>query len=69
MSSGKSAKDDKLSKAGLIKTREEFEKRLILNVFEATRWNQTEAAKILKISRTYLLQKAKQFGILIKKMD
>ncbi|MDO9123810.1 MAG: sigma-54 dependent transcriptional regulator, partial [Deltaproteobacteria bacterium] len=69
MSSGKTTKDDKLSKAGLIKTREEFEKRLILNVLEATRWNQTEAAKILKISRTYLIQKAKQFGILMKKMD
>ncbi len=69
MSSGKATKDDKLSKAGLIKTREEFEKRVILNVLEATRWNQTEAAKILKISRTYLIQKAKQFGILMKKMD
>ncbi|MBS3921432.1 MAG: sigma-54-dependent Fis family transcriptional regulator [Deltaproteobacteria bacterium] len=69
MSSGKTTKDDKLSKAGLIKTREEFEKRLILNVLEATRWNQTEAAKILKISRIYLIQKAKQFGILMKKMD
>lgn len=69
MSSGKTTKDDKLSKAGLIKTREEFEKRLILNVLEATRWNQTEAAKILKISRTYLIQKAKQFGILMKKID
>jgi DNA-binding NtrC family response regulator len=69
MSSGKATKDDKLSKAGLIKTREEFEKRLILNVLEATRWNQTEAAKILKISRTYLIQKAKQFGIRMKKMD
>ncbi len=69
MSSGKATKDDKLSKAGLIKTREEFEKRLILNVLEATRWNQTEAAKILTISRIYLIQKAKQFGILMKKMD
>jgi len=42
---------------------------VILNVLEATRWNQTEAAKILKISRTYLIQKAKQFGILMKKID
>jgi len=69
MSSGKTTKDEKLSKAGLIKTREEFEKRLILNILEATRWNQTEAAKILKISRIYLIQKAKQFGIQMKKMD
>ncbi|MBM4276927.1 MAG: sigma-54-dependent Fis family transcriptional regulator [Deltaproteobacteria bacterium] len=66
MSSGRSTKDDKLSKAGLINTREEFEKRLILNVLEATRWNQTEAAKILKISRNYLMQKARQFGIRMK---
>jgi DNA-binding NtrC family response regulator len=69
MSSDKGTKDDKLSKAGLIKTREEFEKRLILNVLEATRWNQSEAAKILKISRNYLIQKAKQFGIGMKKAD
>lgn len=69
MSPGKGTKEDRLSKAGLIKTREEFEKRLILNVLEATRWNQTEAAKILKISRNYLIQKAKQFGIRMKKAD
>ena len=69
MSLSQDIKDKPFPKAGLIKTREEFEKRVILNVLEATRWNQTEAAKILKISRTYLIQKAKQFGILMKKMD
>ncbi len=69
ISSDRSAKDDKLSKAGLIKMREEFEKRLILNVLESTRWNRTEAAKILKISRNYLIRKARQFGIKMKEVD
>jgi len=68
-SSDRSAKDDKLSKVGLIKMREEFEKRLILNVLESTRWNRTEAAKILKISRNYLIRKARQFGIKMKEVD
>ncbi len=30
------------------------------------KWNQTEAAKILKINRNTLIQKARQFGILLK---
>ena len=54
-------------KTGLIKIREAFERRIILNVLEATEWNQTEAAKILKVNRNTLIQKAKQFGILLKK--
>jgi DNA-binding NtrC family response regulator len=53
--------------SGLIKIRKAFEKRIILNVLETARWNQTEAAKILKINRNTLIQKAKQFGILLKK--
>jgi DNA-binding NtrC family response regulator len=69
MSLGRNIKDKSLTKAGLIKGREEFEKRLILNILETTRWNQTETAKILKISRNYLIQRAKQFGIRIKKED
>ncbi len=69
MSLGRDIKDKSLTKAGLIKGREEFEKRLILNVLETTQWNQTETAKILKISRNYLIQRAKQFGIRIKKED
>ncbi|RPJ04525.1 MAG: sigma-54-dependent Fis family transcriptional regulator, partial [Deltaproteobacteria bacterium] len=54
-------------KSGLIKIREEFEKRIILNVLETARWNQTEAARVLKISRVHLIQKAKQYGIQLKK--
>jgi DNA-binding NtrC family response regulator len=54
-------------KMGLIKIREAIEKRIILNVLESTKWNQTEAAKILKINRNTLIQKAKQLGILMKK--
>jgi DNA-binding NtrC family response regulator len=58
-----------VKKGGLIRIREAVEKRIILNVLETTRWNQTEAAKILKINRNTLLQKAKQLGIRLKKMD
>jgi len=56
-------------KTGLIQAKEEYEKRLILNALESTQWNQTEAAKILKISRNYFLRKIKQFGIRIKKVN
>jgi len=54
-------------KMGLLKIREAIEKRIILNVLEATKWNQTETAKILKVNRNTLIQKAKQLGILMKK--
>jgi DNA-binding NtrC family response regulator len=54
---------------GFIKIREAIEKRIILNVLEATQWNQTETARILKMNRNTLLQKAKQLGILLRKMD
>jgi DNA-binding NtrC family response regulator len=67
MDSGQNIQDLELKKGGLIKLREAFEKRIILNVLEASRWNQTEAAKILKINRNTLLQKAKQLGIMLKK--
>jgi DNA-binding NtrC family response regulator len=56
-------------KAGLIKIREAVEKRIILNILEATQWNQSEAAKILKVNRNTLLQKAKQLGIQLKKAE
>ena len=56
-------------RGGLIKIREAIEKRIILNVLEATQWNQTETAKILKINRNTLLQKAKQLGIPLRKID
>jgi DNA-binding NtrC family response regulator len=67
MDSRQDIQDLELKKGGLIKLREAFEKRIILNVLEATRWNQTEGAKILKINRNTLLQKAKQLGIILKK--
>jgi DNA-binding NtrC family response regulator len=56
-------------KVGLIKIREGVEKRIILNILETTQWNQSETAKILKINRNTLLQKAKQLGIQLKKAD
>jgi DNA-binding NtrC family response regulator len=52
---------------GLIKMRDEFERRVILNALEACQWNQSEAARMLKISRNHLIQKAKQLGILLRK--
>ena len=67
MDSGQDIQELEPTKVGLIKIREEFEKRIILNVLEATQWNQTETAKILKINRNTLIQKAKHFGILMKK--
>ena len=54
---------------GLLKIRAAFERRIIHNVMEAAGWNQTEAARILKINRNTLLQKAKQLGIPLKKLD
>ena len=67
MNSAQDVQDSESPKAGLIKLREAFEKRIILNVLEASQWNQSEAAKILKVNRNTLIQKAKQFGILIRK--
>ncbi len=67
MDSGQDIEDLESKKGGLIKIREAFERRVILNVLEATKWNQTEAAKILKVNRNTLLQKAKQLGVHLKK--
>ncbi len=67
MDSSQDVQDLEPKKAGLITIREAFEKRIIHNVLEAAQWNQTEAAKILKINRNTLIQKAKQLGILLKK--
>lgn len=53
-------KDDEL---GLTKVKEGFEKRLILQTLEKTNWNQTEAAKILKIHRNTLVKKLTQLKI------
>jgi transcriptional regulator with PAS, ATPase and Fis domain len=67
MNSDQEPQDPEYKKVGLIKIREEFEKRILLNVLEAADWNQSEAAKLLRINRNTLIQKAKQFGILLKK--
>jgi DNA-binding NtrC family response regulator len=67
INAGEMVQELELKKTGLIKLREAFERRIIVNVLEATEWNQTEAAKILKVNRNTLIQKAKQFGILLKK--
>ncbi len=67
MDSGQNLEDFKLERMGLLRIREIIEKRIIVNVLEATKWNQTETAKILKINRNTLLQKAKQLGILLRK--
>jgi two-component system response regulator HydG/two-component system nitrogen regulation response regulator NtrX len=67
MDSGQDIQDVEVRKMGLIRIRDAIEKRIIFNVLQATQWNQTEAAKILKINRNTLIQKAKQLGILLKK--
>ena len=53
-------KDDEL---GLNKVKEAFEKRFILKALEKTNWNQTEAAKILKIHRNTLVKKLTRLKI------
>ena len=67
INAGEMVQELELKKTGLIKLREAFERRIIVNILEATEGNQTEAAKILKVNRNTLIQKAKQFGILLKK--
>ncbi len=69
MNSGQDIQDLEGKRGGLIKIRDEIEKRVILNVLEASQWNQTETAKILKINRNTLIQKAKQLGIPLKKIE
>lgn len=53
-------RDDEL---GLTKIKEGFEKRFILQTLEKTNWNQTEAAKILKIHRNTLVKKLTRLKI------
>jgi DNA-binding NtrC family response regulator len=69
MASGQDLQDAEMKKGGLIKIRKAIEKQIILNALEASQWNQTEAAKILKVNRNALIQKAKQIGIPLKKID
>jgi DNA-binding NtrC family response regulator len=56
-----------IKKSGLVRIRRVIEKRIVTNILESTEWNQSEAAKILKVNRNTLIQKAKQLGILLKK--
>lgn len=65
--SGQDIEEMDSQKRGLFGIRGAFERRIIVNVLETTQWNQTEAARILKINRNTLLQKAKQLGIPLKK--
>ena len=65
--SGQDVQDPETPSAGLVRLTEAFEKRIILNVLEAAKWNQTEAAKILEVHRNTLIQKARQLGIPLKK--
>jgi transcriptional regulator with PAS, ATPase and Fis domain len=69
MDSDQHIQEVEVKKGGLIRIREAVERQIILNVLETSQWNQTEAAKILKVNRNTLLQKAKQLGIRLKKMD
>jgi two-component system response regulator HydG/two-component system nitrogen regulation response regulator NtrX len=69
MSSGQEVTGAQPPKGGLLKIRDEFEKRMILNVLEATGWNQTDTARILKMQRTFLIKKAQQLGIRLRKID
>jgi len=67
MNSEQEPQESDYQKSGPDQDQGEFEKRILLNVLEAVQWNQTEAAKILKINRNTLIQKSRQFGILLKK--
>lgn len=67
MNSGQDVEDGEVRKMGLIRIRNAIEKKIILNVLQATQWNQTEAARILKINRNTLIQKAKQLGIQLRR--
>ncbi|NIQ37868.1 MAG: hypothetical protein GTN81_04670 [Proteobacteria bacterium] len=46
-----------------FKARDVFEKRFITKALEKSGWNQSEAARMLKIHRNTLLQKMKEFHI------
>jgi DNA-binding NtrC family response regulator len=69
MASGEDIQDIEMKKGGLINIRKAIEKQIILNVLEASQWNQAETARILKMNRNALIQKIKQLGIPLKKMD
>ena len=48
---------------GLLAARKSFEKQYILKALNKAEWNQSEAARILRIHRNTLIQKMKSLGI------
>ena len=48
---------------GLLQARENFEKQYILKALKKAEWNQSEAARILRIHRNTLIQKMKSLAI------
>jgi DNA-binding NtrC family response regulator len=44
----------------------DFENRLILHALEKTKWNKKEAAKMLNMKRTTLLEKIKKRNLTLK---
>ncbi len=52
-----------LDKVGLKEACQSFEKRIILECLKKTGWNQTKAARLLKIHRNTLIAKMKGLGI------
>ena len=48
---------------GLLQARENFERQYILRALKKSDWNQSEAARILKIHRNTLIQKMKSLAI------
>jgi len=55
--------DGKDEDGGLLKAREGFERRHILKAMQKCRWNQTEAAHMLKIHRNTLINKLKALNL------
>jgi DNA-binding NtrC family response regulator len=48
---------------GLLQARDNFEKQYILKALKKANWNQSEAARILRIHRNTLIQKMKSLQI------
>jgi two-component system nitrogen regulation response regulator NtrX len=48
---------------GLLQARDNFEKQYILKALKKAEWNQSEAARILRIHRNTLIQKMKSLAI------
>jgi DNA-binding NtrC family response regulator len=48
---------------GLLEARDNFERQFILKALKKTDWNQSEAARLLRIHRNTLIQKMKSLAI------